>query len=163
MADQIYQEKVQSLLTSLLFTLLALVFSTLFTWRVTVVGFRAFPIICLVLSLFFFFYILNFQTLRITITEEVVLLKFGLIRWRTWLKNIQTCKMDDSPNLIKYGGAGVHFAFVKGEYRTFFNFLEHPRILITFHHKQGLVQGLVFTTRQPEQVVEIIRTRMTAL
>jgi len=162
MAEKIYQEKVQSLLTSLLFTLLALVFSTLFTWRVTVVGFRAFPIICLVLALFFFFYILNYQTLRITITEEVVLLKFGLIRWRTRLENIQTCKIDDSPNLIKYGGAGVHFAFVKWEYRAFFNFLEYPRILITFHQKQGLVQGVVFTTRQPEQVLEIINSRKAA-
>jgi hypothetical protein len=162
MADQIYQEKVQSLLTSFLFTFLTLVFAALFTWRVTVVGFRAFPIVFLVLALFFFFYILNYQTLKITITEEAVLLKFGLIRWRTRLNNIQICKMDDSPNLIKYGGAGVHFAFVKGEYRAFFNFLEHPRILITFHHKQGPVQGLVFTTRQPEQVMEIIRSRISA-
>ena len=162
MADQIYQEKVQSLLTSLLFTLLALVFSTLFTWRVTVVGFRAFPIVCLVLALFFFFYILNYQTLRITITEEAVLLKFGLIRWKTRLENIQTCKMDDSPNWIKYGGAGVHFALVKGDYLAFYNFLEYPRIRITFHHKQGLVQGLVFTTRQPEQVLGIIGSRIAA-
>ena len=162
MADQIYQEKIQSPLTILLFTLLALVFSALFTWRVTVVGFRAFPIVCLVLALFFFSYVLNYQTLRITITEEAVLLKFGLIRWRTRLENIQTCKMDDSPNLIKYGGAGVHFAFVKGEYRAFFNFLEHPRTLISFHHKQGLVRGLVFTTRQPEQVIEIIDSRIVA-
>ncbi|MCK4823870.1 hypothetical protein KA005_49410, partial [bacterium] len=133
MADQIYQEKVQSLKTSLLFTLLALIFSSLFTWRVTVVGFRTFPVVCLVLALFFFSYILNYQTLKITITEEVVLLRFGLIRWRTRLKNIQTCKMDDSPNLIKYGGAGVHFALVKGEYLAFYNFLEYPRIRITFH------------------------------
>lgn len=162
MADKIYQEKVQSLKTSLLFTLLSLVFSALFTWRVTAVGFRGFPILCLVLALFFFSYVLNYQTLKITITEEVVLLRFGVIRWRTRLKNIQTCNMDDSPKLIKYGGAGVHFAFVKGEYRAFFNFLEYPRILITFHHKQGLVQGLVFTTRQPEQVMEIIVSRMVA-
>jgi len=162
MADQIYQEKVQSLKTSLLFTLLALIFSSLFTWRVTVIGFRTFPIVCLVLALFFFLYVLNYQTLKITITEEVVLLRFGLIHWRTRLKNIQTCKMDDSPNLIKYGGAGVHFAFVKGNYRAFFNFLEHPRILITFHHKQGLVQGLVFTTRRPEQVMGIISSRLEA-
>jgi hypothetical protein len=162
MADQIYQEKVQSLKTSLLFTLLALVFSALFAWRVTAVGLRGFPILCLVLALFFFSYVLNYQTLKITITEDIVLLRFGLIRWKTSLKNIQTCKMDDSPNLIKYGGAGVHFAFVKGEYRAFFNFLEHPRILITFHHKQGLVQGLVFTTRQPEQVMDIICSRLEA-
>lgn len=162
MTEQIYQEEIQSPKTSLLFTLLALIFSALFAWRVTAVGFKAFPIVCLVLVVFFFSYIVNYQTLRITITEEAVLLKFGLIRWRTRLKNIQECKMDDSPNLIKYGGAGVHFAFVKGEYRAFYNFLEHPRILITFHHKQGLVQGLVFTTRQPEQVMEIIGSRIVA-
>ncbi len=162
MAGQIYQEEVKSPKTSLLFTLLALVFSALFAWRVAVVGFRAFPIVCLVLALFFFSYLLNYQILRITITEEDVTLKFSLIRWRTRLENIQTCKMDDSPNLIKYGGAGVHFAFVRGEYRAFFNFLEHPRILITFHHKQGLVQGLVFTTRQPEQVMGFISSRMVA-
>jgi len=162
MADQIYQEKIQSSLTTLLFTFLMLVSSALFAWRVTVVGFRAFPIICLVLALFFFLYVLNYRTLRIMITEEEVLLKFGLIRWRTKLENIQACKVDDSPNLIKYGGAGVHFAFVKGEYRAFFNFLEHPRILITFHQKQGLVQGVVFTTRQPEQVLEIINSRIAA-
>jgi hypothetical protein len=162
MTEQIYQEEIQSPKTSLLFTLLALIFSALFAWRVTAVGFKAFPIVCLVLVVFFFSYIVNYQTLRITITEEAVLLKFGLIRWRTRLKNIRECKMDDSPNLIKYGGAGVHFAFVKGEYRAFYNFLEHPRILITFHHKQGLVQGLVFTTQQPEQVMEIIGSRIVA-
>ncbi|MCD4801868.1 MAG: hypothetical protein K8R16_02895 [Anaerolineales bacterium] len=162
MADQIYQEKIQSSLTTLLFTFLMLVSSALFAWRVMIVGFRAFPIICLVLALFFFLYVLNYRTLRIMITEEEVLLKFGLIRWRTRLENIQACKVDDSPNLIKYGGAGVHFAFVKGEYRAFFNFLEHPRILITFHQKQGLVQGVVFTTRQPEQVLEIINSRIAA-
>lgn len=162
MADQIYQEKIQSSLTTLLFTFLMLVSSALFAWRVMIVGFRAFPIICLVLALFFFLYVLNYRTLRIMITEEEVLLKFGLIRWRTKLENIQACKVDDSPNLIKYGGAGVHFAFVKGEYRAFFNFLEHPRILITFHQKQGLVQGVVFTTRQPEQVLEIINSRIAA-
>jgi len=162
MADQIYQEKIQSSLTTLLFTFLMLVSSALFAWRVMIVGFRAFPIICLVLALFFFLYVLNYRTLRIMITEEEVLLKFGLIRWRTRLENIQACKVDDSPSLIKYGGAGVHFAFVKGEYRAFFNFLEHPRILITFHQKQGLVQGVVFTTRQPEQVLEIINSRIAA-
>ena len=162
MPEQIYQEEIQSPKTSLLFTLLALIFSALFAWRVTAVGFKAFPIVCLVLALFFFSYIVNYQTLRITITEEAVLLKFGLIRWRTSLKNIRTYKMDDSPNWIKYGGAGVHFALVKGDYLAFYNFLEHPRILITFHHKQGLVQGLVFTTRQPEQVMEIIGSRIAA-
>jgi hypothetical protein len=162
MADQIYQEKIQSPLSTLLFTLLTVVFSALFAWRVMIVGFRAFPIVCLVLALFFFFYVLNYRTLKITITEEDLLLKFGLIRWRTRLENIQTCKKDDSPNLIKYGGAGVHFAFVKGEYRAFFNFLEYPRVLITFHQKQGLVQGVVFTTRQPEQVLEIFNSRIAA-
>ena len=50
MADQIYQEKLQSLKTSLSFIILALIFSALFNWQVTVVGFPAFRIIYLVFT-----------------------------------------------------------------------------------------------------------------
>ena len=74
------------------------------------------------------------------------------------LENIQSCELDDSPNIIKYGGAGVHFSFVKRIYRAYFNFLEHPRVLITFINKQGPVQALVFTTRQPAEVINIINS-----
>ncbi len=159
MAETIYHEKVQSLKTSLLFLILTLIFAALFAWRVSAVGFRLTPILFLFIGLFFFLYVLNYQTLKITITGEAIFLKFGLIRWRTMLENIQSCELDDSPAIIKYGGAGVHFAFVNRIYRAYFNFLEYPRVVINFINKQGPVQALVFTTRQPERVIEIINSK----
>ena len=114
----------------------------------------------LVLTLFFFFYGLNYRTLRIFISEDALLLRFGLVRWKTSLKNIQSIQMDDSPFWIKYGGAGVHFAYVNKRYRAFYNFLEFPRVLITFHQKQGPVQELTFTTQAPEKIIQLIQAEL---
>lgn len=160
MTEYLYRERIQSQMTSLLFQVLMLIFFALFTWRFSAVGFRAFPVVCLFIALFFLFYVINYRILKISISEDAVLLKFGLVRWKTALANIKAIRLDDSPLWIKYGGAGVHFAFVNRRYRAFYNFLEHPRVLITFHHKQGLVQELVFTTRHPQEVIQIIQSRL---
>ncbi|MCK4801905.1 MAG: pyridoxamine 5'-phosphate oxidase family protein [Anaerolineales bacterium] len=158
--EYLYQERVQSRITSWLFLVLMLIFFALFAWRFSALGFRVYPVVCLFFALFFLFYLINYRVLRIIISEDAVLLKFGFVRWKTLLANIQAINLDDSPAWIKYGGAGVHFAFVNRRYRAFYNFLEHPRVLITFHHKQGLVQELVFTTRHPQEVIQIIQSRL---
>jgi len=158
-----YYEEVRSFKTSLLFLFLSAVFSTFFIKRVLTLGYReniAFSTVLLFFSIFFGLYVLNYWTLKIIITDKKIQLNFGLIRWRSDLSNVKAVEMDDSPPVIKYGGAGVHFAYVRGMYRAFFNFLEFPRILITYQEKQGLVQGLVFTTRNPEKVIKIIKGRM---
>ena len=158
-----YFEDVSSLKTTLLFLGLAIAFFGIFIWRVSVVGFSTFPILCLFFSSFFGLYFLNYRILKIRITDKILSLKFGLVRWRTNLDNVNTSSIDDSPDLIKYGGAGVHFAFVNKKYRAFFNFLEYPRILITFKEKQGPVRGLVFTTRKPDEVLKFIQERILNL
>ena len=158
-----YFEDVSSLKTTSLFLGLAVVFFGIFIWRVSAVGFSTFPSICLFFSIFFGLYVLNYRTLKIKITDKILSLKFGVIRWRTKLDNINTSSIDDSPDLIKYGGAGVHFAFVNQKYRAFFNFLEYPRVLINFKEKQGPVQGLVFTTRKPDEVLKFIQERVLNL
>ena len=162
MNELIYSEKLQSNLTTGLFAFMAALFLTLFGWRVTTVGWKFTPGLFLSLGLFFLFYVFNYRTLRIQISEETLYLRFGLVRWRIELKNIQDCILDDPPVWIKYGGAGVHFAMVMGIYRAFFNFLEGPRILVTFKEKQGLVQALSFSSRQPERLLELMKGRTTA-
>jgi hypothetical protein len=162
MNEPIYTEKLQSSLTTFLFVDLALVFLLLFGWRVTTVGWKFTPGLFLFLGVFFLFYVFNYRILRIQISEESLDLEFGLVRWRTELINIQDCAPDDPPLWIKYGGAGVHFAMVQGLYRAFFNFLEGPRILVTFKEKQGLVQALSFSTRQPDQILELLRGRISS-
>lgn len=152
----VYEERVQSFRTSLLFVILASIFFGLFAWRFAIVGFRFVPGLYLTLALLFLFYVINYRELRIQITENDLRLKFGLISWKLELGNIKEAFLDDSPPLIRFGGAGVHFAFVSGEYRAFFNFLEFPRVTLRFHSKQGPVRALVITTRHPDQVLQIV-------
>jgi len=161
--DYIYHEKITSTGTSMLFLFLAVLFFLLFGWRVSAVGWRFFPGLFLFLGVFFTLYVFNYRTLEIMITNDQLALNFGLVPWKTSLENILVVELDDSPAVIKYGGAGVHFAFVNGKYRAFYNFLEYPRLLVQFKMKQGLVQALVFTTRQPEKIIRIIESRMTQL
>ena len=97
------------------------------------------------------------------ITKEHLILKFGLVPWKTRLKNINTVELDASPAIIKYGGAGVHFAFVQGKYRAYYNFLEFPRVVVSFKEKQGLIQALVFSTKQPDRVLAALNSRMENL
>ena len=162
MDEFIYTEKLQSNITTGLFVFLAAFFLALFGWRVTTVGWKFTPGLFLFLALFFLLYVFNYRTLRIMISEETLYLRFGLVRWRTKLNNIRQCNLDEPPVWIKYGGAGVHFAMVLGTYRAFFNFLEGPRVLVTYKEKQGLVQALCFSSYQPERVLEILKGRITS-
>ena len=159
MDDLTYSEKLTSSLTTFLFIDLALIFLLLFGWRLTVVGWKFGTGLFLFLGLFFLFYIFNYRVLKIRITREDLILRFGVVRWRTPLDNIQEAALDESPWWIKYGGAGVHFALVEGIYRAYYNFLEGPRIAVVFKEKQGPVQGLVFSTYRPEQVLELLQER----
>lgn len=160
MKGLLYTEKLHSNLTTGLFAILSLVFLALFGWRFTRVGWKFTPGLFLFLGLFFIFYVFNYRTLRITIIDDGLTLKFGLVHWRTELANIQSCQLDDPPPWIKFGGAGVHFALVDGLYRAFYNFLDGPRILVIFKEKQGRVQALSFSTRQPERILEILKGRI---
>jgi hypothetical protein len=162
MDELIYHEKLQSNLTTGLFVILGLIFLALFSWRVTSVGWKFTPLLFLFLSVFFLFYVFNYRTLQIRISDKELVLRFGLVRWKTDLKNIRECSRDDPPLWIKYGGAGVHFALVEGIYRAFFNFLEGPRVLITFKTKQGPVQALSFTTYQPDRILDLLQRRISA-
>lgn len=162
MGESKYTEKLRSNLTTVLFIDLFLIFLFLSGWRFGVVGWKFTPALFLVMSVFFLFYVFNYRTLRIRVSEEDLVLRFGLVRWRTPLSNIKDCTLDESPWWIKYGGAGVHFAMVKGLYRAYFNFLEGPRIFITFKEKQGLVRALVFSTANPVGVLELLSGRIPA-
>ena len=161
--DQIYHEKITSTGTSLLFLFLAILFFLLCGWRVSAVGWRFFPGLFLFLGVLFTFYVVNYRSLEILVTNEKLILNFGIVPWKTNLDNILMVELDDSPAVIKFGGAGVHFAFVKGMYRAFYNFLEYPRLLVHFKKKQGLAQALVFTTKQPDKMLEILGSRITQL
>ena len=158
----LYHEKVTSIKTTALFLLLAVLCGFFFSWRLLGVRMDWLAVLLLVLACFFLFYTLNYRTLDIQLDEETIRLKFGLFTRRVPLTNIAQIKLDDQiPWLMRNGGAGIHFMFVNGRYRASFNFLEHPRLVITFKNKVGPVLDLSFSTRQPAMLMEQLNKAIT--
>jgi hypothetical protein len=157
-----YFEKLSSKRTQRLFAGLTILFLLLAIWRVKINGMNGLAVIFLVLSCFFLFYVVNYRTLIIHITADALKLTFGIFAWTVPFNNIESCSRDEIPALMKYGGAGIHFMMIGNRYRASFNFLEYPRVVIAFRNKVGPVRDISFSTRQPDQVLRIIRQGVSA-
>ncbi|MGD8605185.1 MAG: hypothetical protein PVF49_11495 [Anaerolineales bacterium] len=153
----IFEEKVYSKWTTVLFIALTVVCSTLAIWRIASHGLDFLGSLATILAVMFLFYVLNYQTLVIHLTPQSLALKFGLFSYKIPLENIQDCQLDDPPWFYKYGGAGIHFYLLRGRYRASFNFLEFPRVAISLRQKAGLVKEISFTTRQPDKIIQLIQ------
>jgi hypothetical protein len=152
-----YNEKLSSKRTEILFIALTLLFLLLFVWCVMGRGLDFLASILLFFCVIFLFYSLNYITLVIRLTAESLRLTFGIFSWSIPLSNIGAIQPDDDlPALMKYGGAGIHFMTVRKRYRTSFNFLEYPRVVIGLKRKAGLVRDVSFSTRQPEEIIRLI-------
>ena len=151
-----YEEKLTSRRTTALFVVLTILFLALAIWRWMAVGWDFLSVVFLCLSAIFLFYVINYWMLVIRVTETDLVLKFGILSWKLPLEELGICRLDDAPAWVRYGGAGIHFALVRSQYRAFFNFLEYDRLLIDFKKKRGMVEALVFSTKQPETIMGIL-------
>jgi hypothetical protein len=149
----LYQERLTSMRTQMLFLVLTLLCGLLGAWRISAAGFDTLAGVLLCFAVFFLFYTLNYRTLEIQITPQLLKLTFGVFTWKERLDNIESCTHDQLPWLLQYGGAGIHFMTVHQRYRASYNFLEYPRVVIALKKKRGPVCDLSFSTRQPEQVI----------
>jgi len=134
----------------------------LLIWRVTSDGLDILTIAFTCLFILFLFYSLNYRTLLIRLTPDALKLTFGIFSWTIPMDSIQDCSLDELPVIMKYGGAGIHFMFIRKRYRASFNFLEYPRIVIAFKRKVGFVRDISFSTRQPGDVIHLIQEIISA-
>ena len=163
MTDDIqYHERVSSNRTEALFLTLMILFFLLFIWRVNVSGLDFLGVVFLCLSGLFLFYSLNFRTLIIRLSSESLRLKFGIFTWRVSLDNVEECCLDEVPLLMRMGGAGIHFMFIRKRYRASFNFLEYPRVVMAFKRKAGPVRDISFSTRRPDEVLRLVQEAISA-
>ena len=135
----IYTESISSHKTEALFLVLMIFSLLLLIWRVTSDGLDILAVAFICLFIIFLFYSLNYRTLMIHLTTDSLKLTFGIFTWTIRVDNIQEYSLDELPAFMKYGGAGIHFMFVRKRYRASFNFLEYPRIVIAFKRKVGFV------------------------
>ena len=160
MSKTIYNEALSSRKTQALFVTLTAVFLTLSIWCWTTSGLSGWSVVLTILFTFFLFFVFNYKTLKIRITPEILQLTFGIFTWKIPISNIKNCYLDEN-SLLRLGGAGIHFMFIKGKYRAFFNFLEYPRVVLSLKKKHGVVQEVVFSTQHPEHVMELIQSKLT--
>jgi len=163
MTDElIYNERVSSNRTEALFLGLTFLFFLLLIWRVKAGSLDVLTAVFLCLFGLFLFYSMNYRTLVIRLTSESLKLTFGIFTWIVPLENIQDCCLDDLPVVMRFGGAGIHFMSIRNRYRASFNFLEHPRVVIAFKRKKGLVQDISFSTRRPDEVLRLVQAAVSA-
>ncbi len=153
----IYTEKLQSNKTEALFVGLTIVFLLMFAWQMSTASLDVLGAVFLAFFVMFLFYSLNYRTLLIQLSPATLRLKFGLISWRVPLENIEYCRLDDLPTIMRQGGAGLHFMLVRNRYRASLNFLEYPRVVVGLKKKIGPVRDIAFSTRQPDELVRLIQ------
>ena len=159
----IYNEKVSSKWTEVLFLALTILFSLLLIWRVISSNLDVLAVVFFCLFALFLFYSVNYRTLIVRITDESLKLIFGIFTWTVPFENIEQCQLDDDlPLLMKYGGAGIHFMLIRKRYRASFNFLEHSRVVIRLKRKAGLVKDISFSTCQPNELIQLIQGAISA-
>lgn len=155
--DIIYDERVSSNRTEVLFLALTILFCLLLIWHVNAGSLDILAAAFFCLFGLFLFYSVNYRTLIIRLTPESLKLTFGIFTWTVPLDNIEECRLDDIPVLMRMGGAGIHFMSMGKRYRASFNFLEHPRVVIALKKKRGLVRDVSFSTRRPDDILRLIR------
>lgn len=155
--ELLFEEKITSNGTEALYILLTLLSSMMYIQRVKAGKRDKLAGVSLFIAIFFLFHSLNYQTLVIRLTSRSLKLIFGLSSWNVPLDNIEDCRLDEIPPLMRMGGAGIHFMMIRNRYRASFNFLEYPRVVIGFKNKVGPVQDISFSTRQPDRVIHLIQ------
>ncbi len=153
----IYDERVSSNRTEVLFLALTILFGLLLIWRVNAGSLDILTVAFFCFFGLFLFYSVNYRTLNIRLTSESLKLTFGIFTWTVPFDNIEECRLDDIPVLMRMGGAGIHFMMIGKRYRASFNFLEHPRVVIALKEKRGLVRDISFSTPRPDDVLRLIR------
>ncbi len=159
----LYHERLTSNKTEALFLALTILFLALLAWRVSAAGLDALAVVCLLFFVVFLFYSVNYRTLVIDLDPESLKLKFGIFTWTVALNNIDAFALDEIPVLMRYGGAGIHFMFIRKRYRASFNFLEYPRVVITFKKKVGPVRDISFSTQRPDEIQQLVQSTMKQL
>jgi hypothetical protein len=163
MTDEIiYNERVSSNRTEALFLALTILFFLLLVWRVNAGSLDILAAAFFGLFSLFLFYSVNYRTLTIRLTQESLKLTFGIFTWTVPLDNVEECRLDDIPVLMRMGGAGIHFMSIRKRYRASFNFLEHPRVVIAFKRKVGPVRDISFSTRRPDEILRLVQEAVSA-
>lgn len=114
----------------------------------------------LAMLLFFLILTVGFSTFSITLTCESVSIGFGIKKHKIQLAQIIDVQPDDV-SAAKYGGFGIKVTRIKGKNRLVYNTIGTPRIVLTL--KEGRFPEFVFSTKSPDEVINVIRAQVSLI
>jgi len=104
-------------------------------------------------------FLANLVTLSIRMTEEAAVVGFGIFRVRVRWDNVRECHPDRISSFLSAANWGVSMGFVGGRWRRMYNVMGYPRVELEM--KSGR-RSVVFSTKDPAKVVDIIMGRIQA-
>jgi hypothetical protein len=100
---------------------------------------------------------LNFRMLRIELSQQAVVVGYGIAKRRISWEVIERSYRDNVSSL-RYGGWGIRIGRVRGKWRLVYNTPGTPRIVLVLN--RWWFDEFVFSTRNPDEVLNLIRQRI---
>jgi len=101
-------------------------------------------------------FITNFRKLSIAITTSAITVRYGMMKSIILWENIEKCTYDKDSSL-GYGGFGLRISRGHGTWIRAYNLLNRPRIALDL--KAGRSRRIVFSTDNPDQIMEIAKSQ----
>jgi hypothetical protein len=156
-SDYIYEEKIFAKVIGGLIGVVSAIMLIILIYQIMIGPLgdsQELTIFFLIMFIIFFILTLNFARLIIRLSFQSVTVGYGIIKKRIPMENIEDCEIDKTP-AIKYGGAGIRTARINGEWVLVYNVVGGPRCVLKL--KEGRFKKFVFSTKNPEEVVNVIK------
>lgn len=108
----------------------------------------------LVMSLLFLGLTIGFSRVIILMTPEHVSIGYGLLRQKIPWGTIEDCYLDET-SAVRYGGSGIRIAKVGEKWRIVYSVVGGPRVVLSV--KEGKYREIAFSTKNPDQVMSLIK------
>jgi hypothetical protein len=159
-SDIIYEEKIFAKLIGGLLGAVSAVMFIIFIYQILVEPLEeeywaTWLFLIIFLAMMFLTFI--FARLIIRITYQGISVGFGIIKKRIPWENIEDCEIDKT-SAMKYLGAGIRMAKVKGEWVMVYSIIGGSRCVLKL--KEGKFKKFVFSTKNPEEVVNVIKGQL---
>jgi hypothetical protein len=109
------------------------------------------------MALLFLGITINFSRLSIKMTSRSAIVGYGICKRTIPWEDIERCYVDEASS-IRYGGWGIRIGRVEAKWRLVYNVIGAPRVVLSL--KSGWFREFVFSTKNPEAVMTIIRQRI---
>tara|TARA_B100001971_G_scaffold202760_1_gene216888 strand:+ start:185 stop:697 length:513 start_codon:yes stop_codon:yes gene_type:complete len=98
--------------------------------------------------------IANFRKLNISITSQSIIVAYGRIKYSIPWDRIEDCSVGKDSG-TRYGGWGIRLTKAEGATLLVYNVIGSPMVVLEL--KRGRFGKFIFSSRHPEEVLNIIK------